>query len=100
MTTDAAATQEGKIALTAKQLEGIIRKVVREELMEFATREATGLNLNKESPLYEDMEKILERKQTSNIISLKWLCIGCVKWNKSFVFAQSRRGKMPRLRRK
>ena len=32
-------TQEGKITLTAKQLEGIIRKVVREELMEFATQE-------------------------------------------------------------
>ena len=67
MANDAAATQEGKITLTAEQLKGIIRKVVREEVMEFATREATGFNLNKEPSLHEDMEKILERKQTSKL---------------------------------
>ena len=39
MTNDATATQEEKITLTVEQLEGIIRKVVREELMEFATQE-------------------------------------------------------------
>lgn len=67
MTNDAAATQEGKITLTAKQLEGIIRKVVREELMEFATQEQGIFNLNEESPLYEDMEDILERKRTGKL---------------------------------
>ena len=53
-------TQEATITLTVEQLEGIIRKVVREELIEFATRDF--FNLDKTSPLYEDMENILERK--------------------------------------
>ena len=67
MANDAAATQEDKITLTAEQLEGIFRKVVREELMEFATHEVAGFNLNKEPPLYEDMEEILERKQSGKL---------------------------------
>ena len=65
MTKDVTATQETKITLTVEQLEGIIRKVVREELMQFATQEL--FNLNKESPLYEDMEDILERKKTDQL---------------------------------
>ena len=67
MTNDANATQEEKITLTVEQLEGIIRKVVREELMEFATQEQGLFNLNKESPLYEDMENILERKKSGKL---------------------------------
>ena len=67
MTNDATATQEEKNTLTVEQLEGIIRKVVREELMEFATQEQGLFNLNKESPLYEDMENILERKKSGKL---------------------------------
>ena len=58
-------TQEATITLTVEQLEGIIRKVVREELIEFATQNL--LNLDKTSPLYEDMEDILERKKTDRL---------------------------------
>ena len=65
MTKDVTATQETKITLTVEQLEGIIRKVVREELLQFATQEL--FNLNKESPLYKDMEDILERKKTDQL---------------------------------
>ena len=61
MSNDATATQETKVTLTVEQLEGIIRKVVREELMQFATQEL--FNLDRESPLYKDMEDILERKK-------------------------------------
>ena len=58
-------TQETTITLTVAQLEEIIRKVVREELMEFA---AQGLlNLDKASPLHEDMEDILERKKSDKL---------------------------------
>ena len=38
MSNDVTATQETKVTLTVEQLEGIIRKVVREELMQFATQ--------------------------------------------------------------
>ena len=58
-------TQEATITLTVKQLEGIIRKVVREELIEFATRDF--FNLDKTSPLYEDMEDILEREKSDRL---------------------------------
>ena len=59
-------TQEATITLTVEQLEGIIRKVVHEELIEFATRR-NFFNLDKTSPLYEDMEDILERKKTDRL---------------------------------
>ena len=58
-------TQEAVVTLTVEQLEGIIRKVVREELMEFATQAL--LNLDKASPLHEDMEDILERKKSDRL---------------------------------
>ncbi len=67
MTNDVTATQKAKVTLTVEQLEGIIRKVVREELMEFATQEQGVFNLDKESPLYEDMENILERKKSGQL---------------------------------
>jgi len=44
-----------------KILESLVRKVVREELANFA-RENGMIYLSPDSPLYEDMEKILERK--------------------------------------
>ena len=56
--------QEATVTLTVEQLEQIIRKVVREELMEFTTLDL--FDLNKTSPLHEDMEDILERKSLIN----------------------------------
>lgn len=44
-----------------KVLEALVRKVMREELANFA-RENGLFYLSPGSPLYEDMEKILERK--------------------------------------
>ena len=58
-------TQAATITLTIEQLEEIIRKVVREELIEFATQDL--FNLDKTSPLYEDMEDILERKKSDRL---------------------------------
>ena len=45
-------TRETTVTLTVGQLEQIIRKVVRGELMEFTAQEF--FDLNKDSPLYED----------------------------------------------
>ena len=58
-------TQEMTVTLIVEQLEGIVRKVVREELKAFATQGL--LNLDKASPLYEDMEDILERKKSDRL---------------------------------
>ena len=58
-------TQETTITLTVEQLEGIIRKVVREELMKFATE--GFFDLDKDSPLYEDMEDIFEREKNNQL---------------------------------
>ena len=58
-------TQEAAVTLTVEQLEGIIRKVVREELKAFATQGL--LNLDKASLLHEDMEDILERKKSDRL---------------------------------
>ena len=55
------------VTLNAQQLEEVIRKVVREELMAFATQEQEIFHLDKESPLYEDMKNILERKKFSQL---------------------------------
>jgi hypothetical protein len=60
-------TQEAKVTLSVQQLESIIRKVVREELVEFSAQELGILHLDKESPLYEDMEDILERKKSGQL---------------------------------
>lgn len=61
------ATQETKVTLSVQQLESLIRKVVREELVEFAAQELGIFHLDKESPLYEDMEDILERKESGDL---------------------------------
>jgi hypothetical protein len=42
-------------------------KVIREELSEFATRVLGIPHLGQESPLYEDMEDILERKKSGQL---------------------------------
>lgn len=60
-------TQEVTVTLTVEQLERIIRKVVREELMEFTAQEF--FDLDKDSPLYEDLEDIFEREKTDQ---LRW----------------------------
>jgi choline kinase len=60
-------TEETKITLSVQQLEEVIRKVVREELVEFAAQELGIFHLDKESPLYEDMEDILERKKSGQL---------------------------------
>ena len=65
MSNNVTETQEATITLTVEQLEGIIRKVVREELIEFATQNL--FNLDKTSPLYEDMEDTLERKKSDRL---------------------------------
>ena len=44
-----------------KILEALVRKVVREELANFA-RENGMITLSPDSPLYDDMEKILQRR--------------------------------------
>ena len=67
MSNDVSATQEAGIALSVQQLEEIIRKVVREELMEFVTQEQVIFSIDKESPLYEDMEDILKRKKSGQL---------------------------------
>lgn len=55
------------VTLNVQQLEELIRRVVREELMAFATRGQDIFHLDKESSLYEDMENILERKKSSQL---------------------------------
>ena len=60
-------TQETKVTLSVQQLESLIRKVVREELMEFGAQELGIFHLDKESPLHEDMEDILERKRNGKL---------------------------------
>ncbi|NUM44527.1 MAG: hypothetical protein HUU38_07445 [Anaerolineales bacterium] len=49
------------------QLEGMIRRIVREELSRFA-EERTGIfYLSPDSPLYEDLSDIAERKVSEKI---------------------------------
>ena len=55
------------VTLDIQQLEEVIRKVVREELMAFATQEQGIFHLDKDSPLYKDMENILERKKSNQL---------------------------------
>ncbi len=67
MNNDVTATQAPNVTLNIQQLEEVIRKVVREELMAFATQEQGIFHLDKESPLYKDMEDILERKKSNQL---------------------------------
>jgi len=52
MSHNATATQETKVTLSVQQLGSVIRKVVREELIELAAQELGIFHLAKESPLY------------------------------------------------
>ena len=67
MSNDVTATQDPNITLNIQQLEEVIRKIVREELMALSTQEQRIFHLEKESPLYKDMEDILERKKSSQL---------------------------------
>ena len=46
-------TTETTVTLSIQQLEGLIRKVVREELIELAKQKPEIFNLDKNAPLYE-----------------------------------------------
>ncbi len=67
MSDNVTTTQETKVTLSVQQLESLIRKVVREELVEFAAQEPGIFHLDKESPLCEDMEDILKRKKSGEL---------------------------------
>ena len=67
MSNDVTSTQDPNVTLNIQQLEEVIRKVVREELMAFAAQQQEPFHLDKESPLYKDMEDILERKKSSQL---------------------------------
>ena len=67
MSDNITATRETEVTLSVQQLENLIRKVVREELIEFAAQELGIFHLDKESSLYEDMEDILERKESGQL---------------------------------
>ncbi len=60
-----ATTPESKVTLG--ELERLIRKVVQEELMEFASRQRGVLEWHEESPLREDMVNISERRKTGKL---------------------------------
>lgn len=64
---DNVTSQETEVTLSVQQLENLIRKVVREELMEFMAQELRIFHIDKESSLYEDMEDILERKRNGKL---------------------------------
>ena len=61
------ASPEARITLSVQQLEGIVRKAVREELMEFAAQRQAMLQIDRESPLHKDMEDIFERKESDQL---------------------------------
>ena len=64
MSNDVTATQDPNVTLNVQQLEEVIRKIVREELMALSTQEQRIFHLEKESPLYKDMEDIVTMKET------------------------------------
>ena len=67
MSDNLTATQETKVTLSVQQLESLIRKVVREKLVEFAAQELRIFHVDKESPLYENMADILEREKSGQL---------------------------------
>jgi len=60
-------TTEATVTLSIQQLEGLIRKVVREELIEWVKQKPEIFNLDKNTPLHEDMEDILKRKKSGQL---------------------------------
>ena len=67
MSADITAIQESEVTLSVQQLEKLIRKVVHEELVEFASRQHGAFELHMESPLYEDMVDISERRKEGKL---------------------------------
>ena len=61
------ATQETLVTLSVQQLENVIRKIVREELVAFAAQYPGTFHLDRKSPLYADMVDILERKKSGEL---------------------------------
>ncbi|MDE0157620.1 MAG: hypothetical protein OXI88_19200 [Gammaproteobacteria bacterium] len=53
--------------MSVRQLERLIRKVVDEELMEFASRQQGAFEGGKQSPLHEDMVDISERRKKGEL---------------------------------
>ena len=49
------------------KFEPLIRRVVREELTKVINKEQNVFSLKPETPLYEDMEKIIQRKTKGKI---------------------------------
>lgn len=48
-------------------LEPLIRRVIREELLEIATDTPDVFYLDPDSPLYEDLEEIIHRKERDDL---------------------------------
>ena len=71
MSADITAIQESEVTLSVQQLEKLIRKVVHKELVEFASRQHGVFELHMESPLYEDMVDISERRKEGKLKFLK-----------------------------
>ena len=67
MASKAPVTQESKVTLSVQELEKLIRKVVHDELMEFASRQGEVFKLGKDSPLHEDMVDISERREKGEL---------------------------------
>ncbi|MCY4210563.1 MAG: hypothetical protein OXE97_05890 [Gammaproteobacteria bacterium] len=67
MSGNVTATQKSKVTLSVQQLEKLIRKVVHEELLEFASRRQGILEWHEESPLHEDMVNISERRKKGEL---------------------------------
>ena len=59
--------ENAKVTITAKELERFIRKIVREEIAKVMAKKPDLLYLEEDSPLYEDMADILERKRKGEL---------------------------------
>ncbi|MDP3185632.1 MAG: hypothetical protein Q8M58_10205 [Anaerolineales bacterium] len=56
-----------QITIDIRDLEAILRRVVREELAQIIAQEPNVFYLAPDSPLYEDMQAILQRKAQDKI---------------------------------
>ena len=62
------APENNEVTMNVEHLENLIRKVIREELIKFSAQELGIFQLDKESQLYNDMEDILKRKESGQLI--------------------------------
>jgi len=67
MTIKAQQTVEMSVEELTSVLEPLMRRIVREELAQFAAREPEIFYLEPDSPLYKDMEEILYRKEQGQL---------------------------------